>query len=306
MDPNLESSSKFALGEKGMQAEQIFFLPEGYFMDLEERIPSIIFLESFDSPAFKNTKNTPSLQNNLNQESGTPIGFKIPTENYFDTLSTRILSKIDRQESEIEFLDPLLHKELKNTQFSIPEFYFEQLPEKIRGEIDNPESILDNFKLEKAHPFTVPNQYFEEIHYSAGSKLTEFLAQSSHAMDEASVISIANRKIESGLNKKSFLPIRKLGYLKILAAASICLLAVFAGIRIRQSYIEKASFPISSLEDRLKYRFGIDESVLEDELVSDSKIDTKPGSELSLEKKNTQNDQYLLSHPDSNTLLEEL
>lgn len=43
MDPNLESSSKFALGEKGMQAEQIFFLPEGYFMDLEERIPSIIF-----------------------------------------------------------------------------------------------------------------------------------------------------------------------------------------------------------------------------------------------------------------------
>lgn len=104
-------------------------------------------------------------------------------------------------------------------------------------------------------------------------------------MDEASVISIANRKIESGLNKKSFLPIRKLGYLKILAAASICLLAVFAGIRIRQSYIEKASFPISSLEDRLKYRFGIDESVLEDELVSDSKIDTKPGSELSLKRR---------------------
>jgi hypothetical protein len=94
-----------------------------------------------------------------------------------------------------------------------------------------------------------------------------------------------------------------------MVAASLGLLAIFSGIQWRQSYLEKLSYPILSQEDRLKYRFGIDESVLEDELVSNGTNDSSIQMEQTLDKSkkdNSQNDRYLLSHPDSHTLLEEL
>ena len=94
-----------------MEKVNVFQVPEGYFMDLNERILTNVFIN-------QNEKN--SLQ-------------QVP-EGYFDSLSTRILSRIKQEESaesEIKSISPALHY-LKGEQvFKVPEGYFDDLSDRI-------------------------------------------------------------------------------------------------------------------------------------------------------------------------------
>jgi|GEM_PF-752403 len=306
MNSNTHSEQPFTLGEKGLAMEKIFSVPEGYFYDLEEKIISRVAVETFESSAILERLNTftdsPSSPLPLNWEAG----FKAPSENYFDTLSTRIFSKIERQESETEFLDPLLHEELKRTQFAIPNQYFETLSSRIIKGIENPDELLEKFNLEKSHPFQVPQDYFSNVSSNLGQKI-ENLTRPSQSIEKL-IRSAPHGESDPGINHSGFKMvsiIRKRNF-QWLAAACITILAIFSGIQIRNTYLDKVAYPILSQDDRLKYRFGIDESVIEDELVSDGMNESTKTPDEERNPSNSVNDQYLLSHPDTHTLLEEL
>jgi hypothetical protein len=312
MDLNSKSSSRFTLGETGFPVDKIFPIPEGYFHDLETRVLSLIALENFESTIHLNyVYSSPKDIFSIHE-----TGLKGPSESYFDSLKTKIFSKIDRYETENEFLDPILHDELIHTRYSIPDQYFSDLSGKILREIENPEILLEKFNLERSLPFSVPQDYFsntsKNIRVRTESLGSLFPPQNPSSENQApGLYGLVGRDEKNILNSSSpkRVPIFQKRIFQYMVAASLGLLAIFSGIQWRQSYLEKLSYPILSQEDRLKYRFGIDESVLEDELVSNGTNDSSIQMEQTLDKSkkdNSQNDRYLLSHPDSHTLLEEL
>jgi hypothetical protein len=94
----------------------VFTVPEGYFIGLDEKIATTVFLQQDKKAAFQ----------------------KVP-EGYFDSLSDKILSKIKtREESpteEIRSISPALHYLKDENVFDIPEGYFDDLSSRILNKI---------------------------------------------------------------------------------------------------------------------------------------------------------------------------
>lgn len=94
----------------------VFTVPEGYFIGLDEKIATTVFLQQDKKTAFQ----------------------KVP-EGYFDSLSDKILSKIKtREESpteEIRSISPALHYLKDENVFDIPEGYFDDLSSRILNKI---------------------------------------------------------------------------------------------------------------------------------------------------------------------------
>lgn len=93
----------------------VFSVPEGYFIGLEEKIATTVFLQQDKKTTFQ----------------------KVP-EGYFESLSSKILSKIKEKESaeeEIKSISPALHYLKEENVFDIPEGYFDELSSKILSRI---------------------------------------------------------------------------------------------------------------------------------------------------------------------------
>lgn len=94
----------------------VFTVPEGYFIGLDEKIATTIFLQQDKKTAFQ----------------------KVP-EGYFDSLSDKILSKIKTEEQsakeEIRSISLALHYLKEENVFDIPEGYFDDLSSEILNKI---------------------------------------------------------------------------------------------------------------------------------------------------------------------------
>ena len=94
----------------------VFTVPEGYFISLDEKIATTVFLQQDKKTTFQ----------------------KVP-EGYFDSLSDKILSKIKTEEQsaieEIRSISPALHYLKDENVFDIPEGYFDDLSSGILNKI---------------------------------------------------------------------------------------------------------------------------------------------------------------------------
>lgn len=95
----------------------VFRAPEGYFIGLDEKIATTVFLHQDEKSVFQ----------------------EVP-EGYFDSLSSRILSQIKQNdesvETEIKSISPALHYLKEERVYTVPEDYFDHLSEKILDRID--------------------------------------------------------------------------------------------------------------------------------------------------------------------------
>lgn len=99
-----------------MEKTNPFFVPEGYFEEMEEQLRSRIAISGFEEDE---------------------VIFKLP-ENYFDTLPDKINSIIRLEE---------LHHESPQEIFSIPENYFDTLESKIKAKISAEEPKKTEVKV---------------------------------------------------------------------------------------------------------------------------------------------------------------
>lgn len=99
-----------------MEKVNVFSVPEGYFIGLDNKIATTVFLQQGKKTDFQ----------------------KVP-EGYFDSLSSKILSKIKEEEEsaegEIKSISPALHYLKEENVFEIPEGYFDNLSSKILSRI---------------------------------------------------------------------------------------------------------------------------------------------------------------------------
>lgn len=104
----------------------VFSVPEGYFIGLDEKIATTVFLQQDKKAEFQ----------------------KIP-EGYFDSLSSRILSKIKEEEEsaeeEIKSISPALHYLKEENVFNVPEGYFDNLSSRILRNIKGEETKIVSF-----------------------------------------------------------------------------------------------------------------------------------------------------------------
>lgn len=103
----------------------VFHVPEGYFIDLDEKIATNVFLKQDEKNSFQ----------------------KVP-EGYFDSLSSKILSRINEgesAESEIKSISPALHYLKEEKVFTVPEDYFDDLSDRILNRINGQNTKIISF-----------------------------------------------------------------------------------------------------------------------------------------------------------------
>ena len=108
-----------------MEKVNVFMVPEGYFINLDEKIATTVFLQIERKENFK----------------------KVP-EGYFDSLSSKILSRINEEESaesEIKSISPALHYLKEEKVFTVPEGYFDDLSDQILNKINSQNSKIVSF-----------------------------------------------------------------------------------------------------------------------------------------------------------------
>jgi len=113
-----------------MEKVDVFSVPDGYFIDLDEKIATTVFLQVDKKDNFQ----------------------KVP-EGYFDSLSTKILSKIKEEEetadNEIKSLSPALHYLKQEEVFTVPEGYFDDLSDRILNKIKGQSARVVSFDSAK-------------------------------------------------------------------------------------------------------------------------------------------------------------
>ncbi len=113
-----------------MEKVNVFSVPEGYFIDLDEKIATTVFLQVDKKDNFQ----------------------KVP-EGYFDSLSAKILLRIKEEEesadNEIKALSPALHYLKEEEVFSVPEGYFDDLSDRILNKIKGQNAKVVSFDSAK-------------------------------------------------------------------------------------------------------------------------------------------------------------
>lgn len=113
-----------------MEKVNVFSVPEGYFIDLDKKIATTVFLQQDEKNIFQ----------------------KVP-EGYFDSLSSKIVSRIKEEEesgdSEIESISPALHYLKEEKVFTVPEGYFDNLSDRILNKIKGENAKVVSFNSAK-------------------------------------------------------------------------------------------------------------------------------------------------------------
>ncbi len=113
-----------------MEKLNVFSVPEGYFVNLDEKIATTVFLQVDKKDNFQ----------------------KVP-EGYFDSLSSKILSRIQKEEEnpdkEISSISPALHYLKEEEVFSVPEGYFDELSDRILNKIKSQNAKVVSFNSVK-------------------------------------------------------------------------------------------------------------------------------------------------------------
>ena len=113
-----------------MEKVNVFTVPEGYFIDLDEKIATTVFLQVDKKENFQ----------------------KAP-EGYFDSLSNKILSRIKEEEedavNEIKSLSPALHYLKQEDVFTVPEGYFDGLSDTILNKVKGQNAKVVSFNSVK-------------------------------------------------------------------------------------------------------------------------------------------------------------
>lgn len=113
-----------------MEKVNVFTVPEGYFIDLDEKIATTVFLQVDKKENFQ----------------------KVP-EGYFDSLSNKILSRIKGEEesadNEIKSISPALHYLKQEEVFTVPEGYFDGLSNRILNKVTGQDAKVVSFNSVK-------------------------------------------------------------------------------------------------------------------------------------------------------------
>jgi hypothetical protein len=113
-----------------MEKVNVFTVPEGYFINLDEKIATTVFLQIDKKESFQ----------------------KVP-EGYFDSLSNKILSRIKEEEenvdNEIKWLSPALHYLKQEEVFTVPVGYFDGLSDRVLNKIKGQNAKVVSFNSVK-------------------------------------------------------------------------------------------------------------------------------------------------------------
>jgi hypothetical protein len=113
-----------------MEKVNVFSVPEGYFIDLDKKIATTIFLQQDEKNTFQ----------------------KVP-EGYFDSFSSNIISRIKEEEesadSEMKSISPALHYIKDEKIFTVPEGYFDDLSDRILNRINGQNAKIVSFNSAK-------------------------------------------------------------------------------------------------------------------------------------------------------------
>ncbi len=136
-----------------MEKVNMFSVPDGYFIDLNEKIATTVFLQADKKNNFQN----------------------VP-EGYFDALSSNILSRIKEEETtatdKTDLDYPTLDALKQKNVFIVPDGYFASLSSKILSRIkDEEQSVESEIKsispslhyLKGEEVFSVPDGYFHDL-----------------------------------------------------------------------------------------------------------------------------------------------
>ena len=229
-------------------------------------------------------------------KAGKKCVFSVP-ENYFLTLEPRILKGIIKAENDLSLLDSensenfSFTESIERDQKDGGTAYFESLNRRITDKIEAARingsgSILD---LPRTNPFTVPKGYFENLPLVI-NRLT-------YQRKELMIPVLRLLSTGSG---------RIFNLSRIAAAASIALLALFTGLHYQSIIKSTNEYARSSTEERFNYRYDIDESLVEDELIGHSGIEIESADPIIQRANTSEVERYLLDHLDIKTLIEEI
>lgn len=237
--------------------------------------------------------------------TGTRNIFTIP-EGYFENLAAVIERRVEEEHLGFEFIQgktATCEDGVSRTEEQVELFagesgteqsdvsYFENLAARILtrvSETENP-ATLKLADLSIPDPYTVPEGYFD--------RLPGIIARE--------VISVSEIKKKDRIRQlQKGAGTRRLTISKYAAAASIAALLVFTGIRFNISRERNKEYARSGTEERFNYRYDIDESLVEDELVSQDHDDSIRAMDRANDP--STGEKYLLEHGDVNTLIEEI
>jgi len=219
--------------------------------------------------------------------------FSVP-ENYFLALEPRILKGIIKSENDLSLLNS---ENFSFTESSEPDqkdggpAYFESLNRRITEKIEaariNVSGSIED--LPRTDPFTVPKGYF--------IKLPLVINRLTYQRKELMIPVLRLLSTGSG---------RIFNLSRIAAAASIALLALFTGLHYQSIIKSTNEYARSSTEERFNYRYDIDESLVEDELIGHSGIEIESADPIIQRANTSEVERYLLDHLDIKTLIEEI
>ena len=229
-------------------------------------------------------------------QAGKKCVFYVP-DNYFLTLESRILEGVIKAENDLSLFNLANSEYISPTQFIEPDeetagnAYFENLSHRISDRIeavrfDVTRSITD---LPRTDPFIVPEGYFK--------KLPLLINQLIYLRQEQ-VISI----LKPGTRGSS--KIFQLS--RIAAAASIALVALFTGLHYQSLIKSTNEYAKTATEERFNYRYDIDESLVEDELIGQPVTEIESANPIIKGADSSAAERYLLDHLDTKTLIEEI
>lgn len=229
-------------------------------------------------------------------QAGKKCVFYVP-DSYFLTLESRIFKGIITVENDLSLFNLENSEYFSPTQFIEPDqeragnAYFENLSHRISGKIeaarfDLPGSIAD---LPRTDPFTVPEGYFKKLPLLINQLIYRHQKQ---------VISVL--KFETRGSAKIF------HLSRIAAAASIALIALFTGLHYQSLIKSTNEYTKTATEERFNYRYDIDESLVEDELIGQPVTEIESAIPIIKGADSSATESYLLDHLDTKTLIEEI
>lgn len=234
----------------------------------------------------------------LLKQAGNRTIFTVP-DTYFLTLGARIQKAIKKSDQELDlFCSEKAGAEIPgasemNISVAGNEIYFAGLQQRIAEKIAAAENLRFIPELPQTHPFIVPENYFKELPVIILG-LVKSLKERTDKPFQTRVFKTGNLK-------------RILTYPRIAAAASIIFLGTFAGIRFKSIINMNHEYAQSATEERFNYRYDIDESLVEDELIGTAGNQQQgAGAANSNESDTSTSEKYLLEHIDINTLIEEI
>lgn len=256
-----------------------------------------------------NNEHPETVDSTLLALAGRKTIFTVP-DSYFDTLESRIMQAISRNESDLELTGQLAESaeesDLPQLKAGITAHsYFTDLESRIRERISEQEFELPVLLGNGDHPFTVPDKYFENL----SSVINARISESNHAEEkplEHSADQLPPAEQAMVIRFSSWAKIRMLPLSRIAAAASIAAVLVFTGIRIRSTLNRNSEIARTSSEEHFNQRYDIDEGLIEDELVDQDSAIVPAAVHSGEATDGPAGDKYLLEHADVNTLIEEI